>query len=733
MMWSFEGFPKPSDIFMRTLSIHPISNLDPWNSAEAVSNFDVTRLEWVYWKNQAKDRDFISKMNAKVSCFGGSINPTLTIPGLSAWCRTLDGKTATVPWLRVYNNDRTNQCVNNPDTMIAFSNVLAEQLSLGVNAFQFDDVAANFDVMRAAGGCFCDYCVSGFETWLIKNKKLEEYAMAGRGDGSHFDIKGWLISQGVKSGDGTFGDPRFPEAIKKDFEKFQIESVRYFLPRVQELATSIAGRPIPFSKNTKEEWLFDIYNYGMSELNWAETSPRSINENISKYRAVGKTLVFDGPKKYPITETDISFQRTAWVTCIAAGGYAFVPWDMFTAPAKPRQFVEAKNFSDLTGFVRAVAPLLDEYTNILTPWLGEGTGSESFPVSVDKGLVVAFPHKGARSGHAVIHLINWEKSPQNVKVQFEPNGLLGGARRIRVKTWSPAPWSQEAHALASQSGDYRSQAIAETVYEGEVRPLEIKVKEWTILEVEAIPAGKIPAAPRLFPFTGTVFGATTLRAEAEKDAVIYYTLDGSEPSTSSKKLSGSLTISGKDGEVIKVKTRASVDGQLSPVAESHFTTLSFKKASLVSARTEPGVIYDYYEGAYEGWPDWKNLTPVKSGKLEFPHQGLRPIETKDWAAKFKGYLKVSKTGFWKFYGFYSSDKGRLRVKVSDQVVFDTSGGASKTGDGQITLEEGLHPFQVEICEEHVDGSKSGHFFSVGFSGPGVSGERITDKYLSREQ
>lgn len=726
LSWSFlpafEGFPKPSDIFMRTLSVHPGDAKDPQNTSGAVSNFNVTRLEWVYWQNRPLDKNFIEAMRPRVSSFGGTLNPVMsTLPGLETWCRTLDGTSATVPWLRVYGNDRTNQCANNPNTMLGFSNAIAAQLAIGVNAFQFDDVAMNVDVMRAAGGCYCDSCVTGFEAWLLKNKKLEAYAKKGRGDGSHFNIKTWLLGEGVKSGDATWNDPRFPADLKKDFEAFQIESVRNFLPRVQDLAARLAGRRLAFSKNTREEWLFDIYNYAMYELSWGEASPRFIWDFIAKHRATGGTVVFDGPKKYPILENDTVFQRVAWATCYAAGGYAFVPWDMFTAPAKPRQFVSPKDFGDLTSFVRASAPLLDSFTQLLPPWLGEETAVDKPSVSIEgKGQVVAFPHKSAKPGEsrAVVHLLNWDKSPQTVRVQIDADALLGPTRRFRVK--------------ARQIGTPDSPAVSKIICEGDIRPFEMEVKEWTLLELESLPGGKTPASPRLFPFGGMVLGETTLRAESETGSVVVYTTDGSEPNVSSPKMSQSLRIAPKENESLTLKARAILDGQLSPTTEAHFTGATFLRASPALSRSESGVLYDYYRGDFTTFPKWNERQPDLSGKVEFFHQGPRPVEDKAWAGRYRAFLKIPKSGSYKFYGFFSADKGELRVTIDDKIIFDATEAGGKSAEGRIALEAGIHPIMVEVRQSHADGGKGAHYFFLGFSGMDLAPQRITDAFLVRE-
>ncbi|MBN8216078.1 MAG: chitobiase/beta-hexosaminidase C-terminal domain-containing protein [Spirochaetes bacterium] len=732
---AFEGFPKPSDIFMRTLQVRVSNAADANDTRDAVSNFGVTRLEWVYWTKAEKDRLLLRDLKGKVTRFGGSLNPTQPPrEGTAPYCRGLDGSTATVPWLRVYKNDRTNMCANHPDTLPSLSNHIAFQVGLGINAFQVDDVAMNVDVMRAAGGCFCDHCVAGFSRELAAKGKLTAYAREGRGDGKTFDIRSFLLSKGVKSGDGVWNDPRFPAELKRDFEAFQMASVKSFLPRLQATASALFGGPISFSKNTEADWLGGTFDYAMYELPWGNASPAYLYGFISHQRAIGGTVVFDGPKKFPMGEAELPTLRAAFATAYAAGGYAFVPWDMFTAPAKPRLFIRPSELGDLTTFIRACAPLLDGFNQLLEPWTGAAATNHLAADPMGDNSLAIFPHLASRQPgkEAVLHLVNWGKGRAVAPIQLDPRALLANPRsRIRVTQFTPKAFEAEAVGRAWATGRYGDLVEKKVLLEGALRPFDATVDSWSLLQVVALDGESGPAAPRLFPFGGKVLGSVSVEVEADGNGKSVYTLDGSDPRAGSKAVSGPIAISPGPGKSVILKVRSVEGSSFSPIAEARYTGEFILKARPGPGAMKPGTRYAYYEGEFEGLPDWGALAPTKSGSVEFFHQGPRPVETKAWAGKFDAWLKVPRTGRYRFWGFFNAQKGLVRLTVSDKEIF-TAGKGSEQGRGEAVLEEGLHPISAEVVESHSDGSKGSHYFFIGMSGPGIPETRLTDAYLVHE-
>lgn len=709
--------PKPSDIFMRSLSVRVKSEKETWDTRQAVRDFSVTRLEWVYFANREGDRRLIADLSGAVNTFGGTVNPVLApLPGTAPFCQTLDGSPATVPWLRVYKNDRTNMCVNRPGAMGALSNALSDQIKLGVGAFQVDDVAMNVDVLRAAGGCFCEECAAGFEKYLGAVGRLGSYQKNGWGDGQSFHIKKYLVSKGAASGDGTFNDPTFPAGMKKDYEAFQMESVRAFLTRVKNMAALLAGKEIPFSKNTQEAWLDGVLDYTMYELGWGNASPEFIEGFIGKRVAQGSTVVFDGPKKFPLEATDLPVIRASFATAYGAGGYVFVPWDMFTAPAKPRYFVGAPDFGDLTAFIRKNERLFDDFPTVARPDSAKPFSAGAAAAPGEKGKVALFTHlpPGGKGTEAVVHLIRWGGGAGAVRVQLHGESLFKNpSGRVRVTVYEPG-------------------VAPRVLLEGDVKPLEVPLTLWALLRVEDLGGAPGLAAPAVYPFGGRVLGTQTLAVKGVGQSSFVFTRDGLEPNERSSLVPSPWVITLSGGESQTIKVRGLSSGRLSPVTEVTFTGERVTKATEVGGELRPGCTYEFYTGDFRSIPKWEDLSPSLKGNVEFFHQGPRPISVSAWAGRYRAYLAVPTTGRYRFYGFFMAQKGDLRVTLDGEKVFQvaTSGGQ---GQGEAVLEKGLHPIAVEVAQTHPDGGKGGHYFYVGFSGPGVTDTRITDAHLVVEK
>jgi hypothetical protein len=193
-------------------------------------------------------------------------------------------------------------------------------------------------------------------------------------------------------------------------------------------------------------------------------------------------------------------------------------------------------------------------------------------------------------------------------------------------------------------------------------------------------------------------------------------------------VTAAIRLAPEPGKSITLKTRTLSAKALSPVTEAVFTGETILKARPGPADAKSGTWYDYYEGEWDGVPEWNKLTPVKSGNTEFFHQGPRPVETKAWAARYRAWLKIPRTGRYRFWGFFMAQKGLVRLSIGDREIFSVAK-ASGQGRGEVVLEEGLHPVCAEVVESHSDGSKGNHYFFIGFSGPGIPETRLTDAYL----
>ncbi len=78
------------------------------------------------------------------------------------------------------------------------------------------------------------------------------------------------------------------------------------------------------------------------------------------------------------------------------------------------------------------------------------------------------------------------------------------------------------------------------------------------------------------------------------------------------------------------------------------------------AHCEPGLKFDYYQGVWDGLPDFGQMEPIKSGIVEDISLDLRRRED-NYALRFNGLLKIDKTGEYVFH-LTSDDGSRLFVQ-----------------------------------------------------------------------
>ncbi len=175
------------------------------------------------------------------------------------------------------------------------------------------------------------------------------------------------------------------------------------------------------------------------------------------------------------------------------------------------------------------------------------------------------------------------------------------------------------------------------------------------------------------------------------NAVIHYTLDGSEPTESSPVFRNSFTIS-EDTELKAIAFSDDIEDSRLMVAD--FEKLVPQKASKVSG-LKNGVSYRICNGRWDSLPPFKKIKTTKRGTmstLELP-EGHRDD---DFAVEHSGYIMIPEDGVYTFYT--SSDDGSA-LWINDEMVVDNNGlhGATEE-NGMVALLKGPHKIRVGYFE-----------------------------------
>jgi len=239
--------------------------------------------------------------------------------------------------------------------------------------------------------------------------------------------------------------------------------------------------------------------------------------------------------------------------------------------------------------------------------------------------------------------------------------------------------------------------------------------------------------PELAEFTDSV--RVTISQGTPTD--VYYTLDGSEPTTRSTRYRGPITL--KASTV--VRARSFINGAPTAAPEGHIDYRRVPGRAPVTARVVPGLSYEYFadttkEPAFRlNWPvRWRvehaetrsdDLRPTKRGTVvDF---SLAPRDTSEmFSFRYTGYIRVPRTGVYTFLA--RSDDG-AGLWIGEQNVFWSLGQSPKTTEtwGQAALQAGLHPITVGFFQAYGPMR-----LEMYIEGPGLARQRIPSSMLFRD-
>lgn len=187
-----------------------------------------------------------------------------------------------------------------------------------------------------------------------------------------------------------------------------------------------------------------------------------------------------------------------------------------------------------------------------------------------------------------------------------------------------------------------------------------------------------------------------IRAElksATPDAIIHYTLDGSDPDEQSPVYDKPLTLT----RTTTIKAKAyKKDFEPSPISEITATKAEYRRPASYQL-TERGVRYDYYEGEFQKVDDLNKAHAVKSGTMPAP--SIQEAGQADhFGYVFSGYIDIPADGVYEF--IVRSDDGSVLYIGGDKIVDNDGGHAAVEASGRIPLRKGFHPFVLRYFEDY---------------------------------
>lgn len=177
------------------------------------------------------------------------------------------------------------------------------------------------------------------------------------------------------------------------------------------------------------------------------------------------------------------------------------------------------------------------------------------------------------------------------------------------------------------------------------------------------------------------------------EAVIHYTLDGSEPDENAPVYSEPFVL--KETTIIKAK------GYKKGFVPSRTYSIQATKAVLRPALsiqpTKHGVAYTYYEGEFQWVADLQKAKMVETGTM--PEPSILNAKLPDhFGYIFTGYIYAPEDGVYEFST--RSDDGSVLYIGKEKVVDNDASHAAIDATGRIPLQKGYHPFALHYFEDY---------------------------------
>jgi alpha-L-fucosidase len=205
------------------------------------------------------------------------------------------------------------------------------------------------------------------------------------------------------------------------------------------------------------------------------------------------------------------------------------------------------------------------------------------------------------------------------------------------------------------------------------------------------------------------------------NAVIRYTTNGNEPTTSSPAAMKTLFLKSST----TVKARSFLYNR--PITET--STASFEKVIPAPALDIPGVSggleYFVYEGEWSKLPDFDSLKPMISGVSKSIDIGSKQ-GSDNYGFVFDGFIKIPADGVYTFY--ISSDDGS-KLFIDNKILVDNDGmhGIVEKSN-EIPLAKGFHAIKILFFER-----SGGDALQVQWKGPGFTEQNIPGSVLFGKQ
>jgi hypothetical protein len=300
-------------------------------------------------------------------------NPDLA----AAVAKDIEGKPIAVPWLPKSSTSESPAyfgCVNNPAYRAHMRRKVCDAMAGGADGLHVDEPLGSASAALSLGGCFCDFCMAGFASYLAKQASDELLHTAKVETFDAFDYRSFVKNYAPSREQYLSLQSAIP--LHREFLDFQLSSACDNVVSLGRLAADVAGRPVSLSANAclpaLEHAVFVPHlTYCASEV--PHNAPDGAHGLAAAVGAYSLAEALGKPMAATATSQDWSFVKNQnaeqlvclWIALAYACGQRFmVPHRMLcSAPGGPSQWFcgSTAMFAPLYSFVKKHGFLLNDF------------------------------------------------------------------------------------------------------------------------------------------------------------------------------------------------------------------------------------------------------------------------------------------------------------------------------------------------------------------------------------
>lgn len=141
--------------------------------------------------------------------------------------------------------------------------------------------------------------------------------------------------------------------------------------------------------------------------------------------------------------------------------------------------------------------------------------------------------------------------------------------------------------------------------------------------------------------------------------------------------------------------------QFTAPATKKYEKIDFIKGKKIR-RAQPGLDYAYYEGKWDGIPDFGVMSPLQKGVANDFLVGDIAVRKDLFGIRYSGYIDIPEDGMY-YFQIKADDAGVL--KINDKII--CIDGTSEVlnypniaNSGATALRQGMHPVEIDFVESH---------------------------------